>query len=256
MESQMDYEQTNGAAQLGPDDGIETSRSEAYRLLFGENGLDFRALVLPDPVPVGRQILETAGIRAVENWALIALLPSGAMEDVRLGEAYDLRGHGAERVIAFMTDTLFRGFLQGQDMLWGRKDIRGEELYALARLDPGEMLYIDVPGGTDIPVAREDVIDLSTPGVERFIAGSVPVPQGFEVLINYNGVVRSLRVRPQETIAAVIEAARPLFGNPGGDLVLVDPGSGRILEPGHTVAQEGVQPGAHLQLRPRAVQGG
>jgi hypothetical protein len=30
MESQMDYEQTNGAAQLGPDDGIETSRSEAW----------------------------------------------------------------------------------------------------------------------------------------------------------------------------------------------------------------------------------
>jgi len=81
-------------------------------------------------------------------------------------------------------------------------------------------------------------------------------PAGFDIAVSYNGIVRTVRVTPGETIAALIETVRPQFGNPGGDLVLVDAATGRVLEPTHTIAQEGVQPGAHLQLRPRTVQGG
>ena len=253
----MDYEKNEiGAGGATPDDGVEVSRTAEYRLLYGVEGLEFRPLALPDPVPIGRQILERAGIRDVEQYALIALLPGGAMEDIRLDEPYDLRGRGTERVISFRTDTLYRGFLLGRDMLWGRKEIRGEELYALANLADGEALYIDVPGGTDIAVARDRSVDLSKPGVERFIAGPAHVPAGFDIAVSYNGIVRTVRVQPAETISAVIETVRPQFGNPGGDLVLVDTSTGRVLEPAHSIAQEGVQPGAHLQLRPRTVQGG
>lgn len=249
----MNYQNEDGAVS---DDGIETSRTAEYRLGFAENGLDFRPLTMPDPIPVGRQILEQAGLREVERYALIALLPSGAMEDIRLGEPYDLRGRGAERVIAFRTDTLYRAFLQGQDMLWGRKDICGNELNKLAVLQEGEALYLEVPGGTDIPVKTDSAFDLTAPGVERFITGPAHAPQGFEVSVNYNGLVRRVRVMPDETIAQVIATVRPLFGNPGGDLILVDMASGRELNPGHTVKQAGVRPGAQLQLRPRTVQGG
>lgn len=238
-----------------PDEGVERGAVARYRLHYGDDGLDFRELVLNDPVPVGRQILEAAGIRGVEQVALIALLPGGAMEDVRLGETYDLRGRGVERVIGFTTDTLFRGFLLGQDLLWGRKDIRGEELYSLTSLAEGEALYLDVPGGSDVHIRRDMVVDLSAPGVERFISAPAPI-EGFEITINFNGVVRPLRVRPQDRVADVLAAARPLFGNPGGDLVLVDPPSGRMLEPSHSLAQEGIRAGAQLQLRPRTVQGG
>lgn len=238
------------------DDGVELNRAAAYRLLFGDNGLDFRPLSLEDPVPIGRQILELAGIREVEQYALVGLLTDGAMEDIRLDERYDLRGRGVERVVAFRTDLLYRAFLQGRDMLWGRKDIKGEELYALADLADGEALYIDVPGGTDIPVPRDGTVDLAAPGVERFIVGPAHVPQGFDIAISFNGIVRQVRVTPDELISTVIDGVRPQFGNPGGDLVLVDTASGRVLEPRHTVAQEGVKPGAHLQLRPRVVQGG
>lgn len=253
----MDYQKNeSGAGGATPDDGIEVNRTADFLLLYGADGLDFRSLTLPDPVPIGRQILERAGVRDVEQHALIALLPGGGMEDIRLDEPYDLRGRGAERVVSFRTDTLYRAFLLGRDLLWGRKDIRGEELYALADLVEGEALYIDVPGGTDIAVARDGSTDLSQPGVERFIPGPVHAPTGFDIAVSYNGLVRTTHVQPTEQISTVIEAVRPLFGSPGGDLVLVDTSTGRVLEPTHTVAQEGVQPGAHLQLRPRTVQGG
>lgn len=253
----MDYEKIESGAD-GPmrDDGVELNQTTDYRLNYGDGGLTFRQLVFADPVPVGRQILEHAGVRDVEQYALIALLPSGAMEDIRLDEPMDLRGRGIERVVAFRTDVLQRAFLLGRDMLWGRPDISGHDLYALADLAEGEALYIDVPGGTDIPVPRDGMVDLAKPGVERFVAGPPHPPAGFDIAVSYNGIVRTVRVTPGETIAALIETVRPQFGNPGGDLVLVDAASGRVLEPTHTIAQEGVQPGAHLQLRPRTVQGG
>lgn len=253
----MDYGKMDGGAG-GPDrdDGLVTGRAEGYALNYGDGGMSFRQLVLTDPVPTGRQILERAGVRDVEQFALLALLPGGGMEDLRLDEPLDLRGRGVERVVAFRTDKLQRAFLLGRDLLWGRPDISGQELYALAELAEGEALYIDVPGGTDVPVPRDGTVDLSKPGVERIVAGPPHAPAGFDIAVNYNGIVRTVRVTPAETIAAIVETVRPQFGNPGGDLVLVDAASGRVLEPTHTVVQEGVQPGAHLQLRPRTVQGG
>ena len=238
------------------DEGVVVNRTADYALKYGDNGLTFRQLLLSDPVPNGRQILERAGVRDVEQFALIALLPGGGMEDIRLDEQLDLRGRCIERVVSFRTDVLQRAFLLGRDLLWGRPDISGNELYSLADLAADEALYIDVPGGTDLPVPREGTVDLSKPGVERFVAGPPHPPVGFDVVVSYNGIVRNVRVTPRETIAALVETVRPQFGNPGGDLVLVDAASGRVLEPSHTIAEAGVQPGAHLQLRPRTVQGG
>lgn len=253
----MDYEKMDASTDRSSnDDGVETTRKVDYRLNYGDGGLDFRTLSLPDPVPVGRQILERAGVRDVEQYALAALLPGGGMEEIRLDEELDLRGRGIERVVAFRTDVLRRAFLLGRDLLWGRPDIKGEELYALADLGEGEALYIDVPGGTDIPVARDGSVDLAKPGVERFVAGPPHPPAGFDVAVSYNGIVRTVHVTPGQTIAGLVEAVRPQFGNPGGDLVLVEAASGRVLEPSRTVAQEGLQSGTHLQLRPRTVQGG
>lgn len=248
-------ERLNSQDLAGVDEGEVHQRTTGYRLLYAENGLAFREVVVSDPVPSGRQVLEAAGVRDPEAFTLVALLATGAMEDIRLGETYDLRARGTERVIAFRTDVLYRAFLRGQDLMWGRQDIRGEELYQLAALSEDEALYRDVPGGTDIFITPETSIDLATPGVERFIVGPKPVP-GFEIAISYNGIVRRVRVKPQDRIAAVIEAVRPIFGNPGGDLVLVDTATGQVLDPGQTIGRAGVRPGSHLQLRPGAVRGG
>lgn len=82
-----------------------------------------------------------------------------------------------------------------------------------------------------------------------------PADPGFEITMTYNGIAKPLRVLPKHTIAAVIAEGRPLFGSPGGDLVLVDAG-GRELSPDRTVQDEGIKPHARLLLRPRTVRGG
>lgn len=82
-----------------------------------------------------------------------------------------------------------------------------------------------------------------------------PPDPGFEIEITYNGVTKSLRVRPKDKVSAVIEEARPLFGSPGGELVLVNQ-AGQELAPDSTLHEMGVKPHDKLLLRPRTVRGG
>lgn len=235
------------------DRALRTARS--YRILYASNGLDFGKLLLDDPIPLGRQILETAGVCALAAWSLLAVLPGGDFEDVRLDEPFDLRDRRVERFIGFETDRLFKLALRDHQILWGRRTIAGSEIYALAEPGDHEAVFLDVPGGTDRLILATETVDLAGPGVERFIVAAKPVSDAFEITIVYNGLARAMQVRPGKTVAAVITAARPLFGSPGGDLILVDQ-QGRELNPAHTLHQEQVGPHAQLSLRPPVVRGG
>ncbi|MDR9465945.1 hypothetical protein RHA66_29915 [Pseudomonas aeruginosa] len=45
----------------------------AYRIRFGLEGLTFRNIDVPDPVPTGRQILDSAGLDRRSDYQLYAL---------------------------------------------------------------------------------------------------------------------------------------------------------------------------------------
>jgi Multiubiquitin len=75
-----------------------------YRIRVAQDGLDFRAVDVADPVPLGRQILGAAGLKPIEAFSLFGILHSGDFEDVRLDEPFDLRERGTERFVAFQTD--------------------------------------------------------------------------------------------------------------------------------------------------------
>ena len=87
--------------------------ARGYRIRFAQDDLNFRNLDVTDPVPLGRQILTTAGRDPQDGYSLFAILPSGDFEDVRLDEPFDLRERGAERFVAFQTDRDFKLTLNG-----------------------------------------------------------------------------------------------------------------------------------------------
>lgn len=237
------------------DDGVATLRTGTYRIQYGSGGLRFQHLELDDPCPLGRQILAEAGVRDPHQHALLALLPNGDIEDVRLDEPFDLRSRGVERFIGFETDRLYRATLLDRALLWGKATISGEELQTLAGVGEDQALYVDVPGGTDRLIERGGSLDLGALGAERIVAGPRHAPGTFEISVVYNGLVRKVRVHSSDTAAATVVALRPLLGSPAGDLVLVNEG-GVQLAPGATLGQQGVGPQSRLQLRPPVVQGG
>lgn len=155
----------------------------AYRIRFGLEGLTFRNIDVPDPVPTGRQILGSAGLDHRADYILYAYLATGDFEDIRLDETFDLRGKGAERFIAFMSDRDFKFSLNDRQLAWGRADMLGSVLYDLAEASPEEAMFLEVRGGEDRLIEPDERINLDAPGIERFI--TAPRPQtGYVILVN------------------------------------------------------------------------
>lgn len=164
-------------------EGRALREAAAYRIRFGLDGLTFRNINVPDPVPTGRQILASAGLDHRTDYILYAYLDAGDFEDVRLDETFDLRGKGAERFIAFKSDRDFKFSLNGRQLAWGNANMLGSVLYDLADTSPDDAVFLEVCGGEDRLIEPDDRINLDAPGVERFI--TAPKPQtGYVILVN------------------------------------------------------------------------
>lgn len=168
-------------------DAIRESRAlreaAAYRIRFGLDGLNFRNINVPDPVPTGRQVLASAGLDPRTDYILYAYLDTGDFEDVRLDETFDLRGKGAERFIAFKSDRDFKFSLNDRQLAWGHANMLGSVLYDLAETSPDDAVFLEGRGGEDLLIEPDDRINLDAPGIERFI--TAPKPQtGYIILVN------------------------------------------------------------------------
>ncbi|MGY4501232.1 hypothetical protein ACVWYH_005163 [Bradyrhizobium sp. GM24.11] len=154
--------------------------ARGYRFLLAQGNLNFQSRVVSDPVPLGRQLLEAAALDPRDGYGLVAILPLGDFEEVRLNEPFDLRERGAERFIAFLTDRDFKLTLNDHELLWGKPVISGTILYGLAKPADGEGVFLEVPGGGDRLVEHGELIDLTQPGIERFITARLT----FEIIVN------------------------------------------------------------------------
>jgi hypothetical protein len=179
--------------------------ARSYRILFALGDLDFRTLEVGDPVPLGRQILDAAGLNLRDGYSLFGILRSGDFEDVRLDEPFDLRERRAERFVAFLTDRDFKLTLNDNQLKWGKPIISGAALYALAKPGEGEAIYLEVRGGEDRLIGPGELLDLSKPGVERFITASKE-PSTFEIIVNSRP--RTVTTR-QVTFEQIVQLAFP-----------------------------------------------
>ena len=158
------------------DDVLEAVRQDRplrpdhrYRVRFALNGVSYLPLVLEDPVPLGRQILKTAGAMPIDNHSLFLITEEGDFEDVRPDEEVDLRDRRAHSFIAFSGDPLYRVKLNDSRIVWGLPKISEEVLRTLAGIGQDEAVFLEVRGGTDQQIDDGEDVDLTKPGVEAFI---------------------------------------------------------------------------------------
>jgi Multiubiquitin len=186
-------------------EGRALRRANAYRILFALENTDFRPLAVADPIPLGRQILEAAGLDPERGYSLFAIIQNGDFEDVRLDEPFDLRGAGAERFIAFLTDRDFKFEVNSHESRWGKPIISGKVLATLAKPSPDEAVFLEVRGGADLLIEPTMLIDLNAPGVERFFTAPRPP---IEIVIIVNTRPRSVQ-GPSVTFEQIVEMAFP-----------------------------------------------
>jgi hypothetical protein len=175
-EELLDYDDLGDALR----EGRALRPAREYRFLLAQGDLNFQSRVVSDPVPLGRQLLEAAALDPRDGYSLVAILPSGDFEEVRLNEPFDLRERGTEHFISFQTDRDFKLTLNDHELLWGKPVISGTILYGLAKPAGEEGVLLEVPGGEDRLVEHGELIDLTQPGIERFITARL----SYEIIVN------------------------------------------------------------------------
>lgn len=188
-------------------EGRELRPAAAYRIRFGLESLDFRAIEVVAPVPTGRQVLTSAGLDPQLGYTLCAILASGDFEDIRLDETVDLRAKGAERFIAFRSDRDFKFFLNERQLIWGQPGMPGAALYELSGAGPNEAVFLEVRGGEDILISAEEEVRLDSPGVERFITAPRPADHYVIVVNSREETVPEKRVSFEQVVQLAFPGA-------------------------------------------------
>lgn len=171
-----DFEDIEACAKVGR----PPRASGPYRVKIGDEQLNFRDFVIADPVPTGRQILDSASLRPVEEFVLFQMLSNGLLEEVRLEETTDLRECGIEKFLAFRTDRIFRFILDSREFEWGAPLISGRTLKTLAEVDLATYgVWQEIRGpGDDKPISDAQMADLSPQGLEKFFTGATTTTEG------------------------------------------------------------------------------
>lgn len=204
-EKNLDVEDVGGAIR----DGRDLRPARAYRILFAQDSLNFHAIEVIDPMPLGRQILAAAGLNVRDDYSLFAILEAGDFEDVRLDEPFDLRGQGAERFVAFQTDRDFKLTINDSQLAWGKPAIAGAALYALAKPGENEAVFLVIRGGEDRQIDLGEAVDLTAPGVEHFVTAAKRKHE-IEIVVNGREVdVTESRVTFEELVAIAYPGEAP-----------------------------------------------
>lgn len=173
-----------------------------FRIYFALEQLQFNVLEIASPELTGRKILDAAGLNGRDDLNLFVILPSGDFEDARLDDPIDFRGRSIEKVIAFKSDQTFKFRLDNKQIAWGSLTILGDDLYFLAEANDDTGVFLQVQGNEDVLIEANEVVDLTGPGIERFITGPKPL-QGFVITLNSREYVLTDDLATFEQIVAL-----------------------------------------------------
>lgn len=209
--------------------GRQVGTTGPWRIRIGDSALQFRAVVVLDPVLTGAQILAAAGVRDSVEHLVYQMLASGLLEEIHPEETTDIRDGRAARFVVFRSDRSFRLLVDDRAFDWGANHISGATLRALAkREEAGLVVWQDLRGQSDLLVLDEDLVDLNAPGVERFHVRECE----FEIIVNgtqetvnvprlsYWDVVKLgfPNAKPEDNMIYTIDYSAGPYQNPEGAL--------------------------------------
>ena len=197
-----------------------------FRVLIGDKDLKFREVVIQDPVPTGRQIIDAAGFGPAEEYLIFEVSRDHRLSELKLDETTELRNRGHERYIIFESDRSWRGIIDGMRFEWGERDIRGRVLKWLADVDLKKYgVWLERKDKPDHLIADDEKASLMPSGVERFRTDRL-----FKICIEGEDLTWNSKTITTEQIAE-------LGGwNPSDGVIEVDENQNeRTLEPGEVI---------------------
>ena len=150
-----------------------------YEIQVGNQDLKFTDVVVDDPKPTGRQIIEAAGYRRAEEHLVFQVLRNGELEELNLEETADLRAASIERFLVFESAASYRLDIDGKRFEWGHRVISGRVLKRLAGVDAAKFgVWLEVRGEEDRAIADNELVRLDGEGLEHFFTGICETTEG------------------------------------------------------------------------------
>ena len=159
-------------------EGRKPRQHGPYLIAIGDKKLDFRGVQLDDPVPTGRQILNAADVRPVDEHLVFQVLIDGELEELRLEETTDLREGKVERFLVFKSSESFRIEIDNRRLEWGANAISGRVLKRLAEVPDSYGVWLEMRGQLDRPIEDNELVPLEGKGLERFFTGPDQTTEG------------------------------------------------------------------------------
>jgi hypothetical protein len=144
-------------------------KADRFDIEVAGTDLNFKAIVVDDPKVTGRQLIEVAGFRPVEDYAVLQWLPTNDLDVLRLNEETDLRQAGVGRFIIAKSDRLYTFEIEGERQEWPVHLINGATLKKLGGKDVDKFtVFLEQKDVSDLEIGDEKLVDLAKEGIEKF----------------------------------------------------------------------------------------
>ncbi|MBX3513348.1 MAG: multiubiquitin domain-containing protein [Xanthobacteraceae bacterium] len=133
---------------------------------IGNAKFEFKVATFDDRKITGGQVAEAAGAHPIENFVILAQLPSFEIETLRPQETADLT-----KVLRFFViegDGTDKFFVDGLSLEWPKKKLSGNHIKILVgKEDENVELFLELMNEPDKLIADDDHVQIGEPGVEK-----------------------------------------------------------------------------------------
>ena len=116
----------------------------------------------------GREVLELAGRHPVDQFIAYWLGKDSVLEDLGLERKVHFKKDSSAYFFTFDADRSFRFEIEGKREDWGAPKVNEATLRHLAGVDTDFRVFLIVRDGAERLIARNEMVDLSGEGIERF----------------------------------------------------------------------------------------
>ena len=204
----------------------QSPRQGGFAAQIGNAQFEFKTATFEDRKVTGGQVAEAVGAHPLEDFEILAQLPSFEIETLRPQETSDLT-----KVLRFFVikgDATFKFYVDGLSLEWPKKNITGLHIKTLVgKEDEHVELLLEREDEPDKVIADDEEVDIGKSGVEKFktrktrvtiVVNSKVFPWD-KPKISYAEVVALSQYAGQPDIPYTITYTKGPAHKPEGDLV-------------------------------------
>ena len=141
---------------------------------------ELKQISFQDPVITGAQLLEKLQNHPIDNYIVLLQEPDGMLEDIGLGETFDISSLGERCVFVSEGDRLYNIKINGRRFPWLSDKISENTIRKVANIVDDHCLWLERQKEADLALNDSDIVNLCGSELETVYSAK----QDFIIIIN------------------------------------------------------------------------